>query len=133
MQANTITLPVDILNDGNTTNEVYERFEEHLNRSVYIGENHVPEDRDQLMLYRTFPTKSGNFKGVMKTSFKLSKDFAVDGVDSTTSVTAPLIIEVNVSCPVGVSQADMLHARQRALALLDLDSVMTPLNSQGMV
>lgn len=133
MQPNTIVLPVDVLNNGTPVNETYTRFEEFQNRATYIGASHTPDNRDTLSLYRSFPTKSGNFKGVSKTSMKFSKDMAVDGVDSSTSLTAPIIIEISVAVPVGVAAADVLKARQRALALLDLDSVMDPLNNQLMV
>lgn len=133
MQPNTVTLNVDYLNDANTTAEAYERFEEFQNRSVYIGANHAPDARDTISLYRSFATKSGNFNGVSKTAVKLSQDHTVDGVDGVSTLTAPLIIDISFSIPVGVSAADVLKARQRAIAVLDLDSLMTPLNTQLMV
>jgi len=133
MQPNSITLPVDYLNNGTTTDETYTRFEEYQNRSVYIGENHSPDMRDTISLYRSFPTKNGNFKGVAKTSVKLSVDHTVPGVDGVAQLSAPIIWELSASIPVGVSVEDALKSRQRALAVLDLDAVMTPLNSQLMV
>lgn len=133
MQNDTITLSVDKLNNGTTTDELYSRFEEFQNRSVYIGENHTPDARNTVSLYRSFPTKNGNFKGVQKTSIKLSKDHVVAGVDGVSQLTAPAIIDISFSFPVGTSVEDQLVMRQRALALLDLDSVMVPLNSQCMV
>jgi hypothetical protein len=133
MQPNTIVLAVDPLNDSNVVPETYERFEEFQNRSVYIGESHLPESRDTINLYRSFPTKSGNFKGVSKTSIKSTVDHEVDGVDGISNVTAPLIIEIGFSCPVGVTAAQVIHARQRILALLDDDTIMTALNNQLMV
>lgn len=133
MQPNQLSLPVDYLNDGTTTPETYDRFEEYQNRSVYIGASHAPESRDTITLYRSFPKKSGNFNGVAKTAVKFSKDIGVLGVDGLATLTAPVIVEVNFSVPVGTSQADILKARQRAIALLDDDSVMVPLNSQMMV
>lgn len=133
MQPNVITLSIDYLNNGTTTEESYSRFDDFQNRSTYIGENHNPDNRDTLTLYRTFPSKSGNFKGVAKTAAKFSKDIVVAGVDSSTSLTAPIIIETNFSIPVGATDADILKARQRHIALLDLDSVMVALNTQQMV
>lgn len=133
MQPNTITLNVDTVNDGNTTPVVYERFEEFQNRSVYIGESHAPELRDQVSLYRTFPTKSGNFKGVLKTATKLTKDFVVSGVDSGTTLTVPAIVETSYSLPVGLTEAQIVEIRQQSLALQDLDAVMTDLNHKQMV
>jgi hypothetical protein len=133
MQPNTITLNVDILNNGTTVPESYERFEEFQNRAKYIGASHVPEDRDTVDLYRSFPVKSGNFKGVSKTTVKLTKDGVVSGVDGIALLTAPIILEVSFSIPVGTPVADILIARQRAIALLDLDVVMNALNVQLMV
>lgn len=133
MQPNVLTLSVDAENNGTPVNEVYTRYEELQNRSRYIGASHVPGDRDELSIFRSFPTKTGNFKGVGKTSVKFTKDQDVPGVDSSTLVTAPIIIEVSFSVPVGTTTAAMVHARQRVLALLDDDSVMDALNVQLMV
>jgi hypothetical protein len=133
MQPNQLVLPVDPMNNGTVVPETYERFEEFQNRSVYIGETHVNEARDTVNLYRSFPTKSGNFKGVAKTTVKLSKDVVVAGVDSSTSLTAPAIIEINFSFPVGMTAAAVKVCRQRAVAALDSDEIMDPLNNQLMV
>lgn len=133
MQANAITVQVDKLNNGTPVAEVFERHEEFQNRSTYVGENHTLLSRNTVQLYRTFPTKSGNFRGVAKSSVKLSKDFSVSGVDGVALLTSPLIIELNFSIPVGVSDADILAARQRAIAFLDSDDVMVALNSNLMI
>lgn len=134
MLSDVITLSVDTQNDGvGPVSEEYNRFEENLNRSIYVGEDHQLIDRNTLTFYRTQPKVAGNFRGVAKTSFKFSKDFAVTGVDGVASITAPVIVEVSFSIPVGVTAADQLHVRQRVLALLDLDSVMVPLNNQLMI
>lgn len=133
MQANQLTLSVDAENTGNPANEVYTRYEEYQNRASYIGASHTPDDRDLLALYRTFPTKTGNFKGTAKSSVKFTKDVEVAGVDSSTTLTVPIIIEVSFSVPVGAAAADVKHARQRAIALLDTDAFMDSLNIQLMV
>jgi hypothetical protein len=133
MQPNQLTLNVDITNDENVVVEVYERSNEYQDRSTYIGENHALDARDQIQLYRTYPTKSGNFKGVQKSSVKFTKDQAVSGADGVTTLTAPLIIDVSFSVPVGTSAAEILAARQRAIALLDSDNYMDPLNIQLLV
>lgn len=133
MQPNEITLAVDVLNNGTTENQTYARFEEFLNRSIYIGSDHSLCLRNTLGLYRTLPKQSGNFKGVAKSSFKFSQDVVVDGVDGVSSITSPLILEVSFSVPVGATAADVLELRQRALALIDADTVMTPLNLTLMV
>lgn len=132
MLPNTITLAVDELNNETPVDETLTRFEENLNRSTYVGDSHSVEAKDTLNFYRTVPKPNGNFKGVAKTAFKFSRDTVVTGVDST-SVSAPIIVEVSFSIPVGVTDADKLLARQRALAMLDLDSVMVPFQSQLMI
>lgn len=133
MQPNVMIIAVDKLNDGTTTDESFNRYEEYLNRSVYIGVGHTPDARNTLAMYRTFPTKSGNFKGVAKSSIKLTKDHAVPGVDGVSSLTSPVIIEVNFSVPVGVSAADVKICRQRLIAALDSDEICDALNIQLMV
>jgi len=134
MQPNDITLSVDTENDGvGLESQVFSRFEEHLNRSQYIGPNHSVSARNILGLYRTFPKVNGNFRGVAKTSTKFTEDILVSGVDGVSQLTSPIIVEISFSIPVGATHAQILEARQRALALLDLDTVMTPLNEQLMV
>lgn len=133
MQPNQLVLPVDALNNGTPANETYDRYEEYQNRAAYIGAGHVPDNRDTLAIYRTFPTKTGNFKGTGKSSVKFTKDCEVAGVDSTTTITAPIILDLSFSVPVGASAAELKHARQRLIALLDDDTFMDSLNIQLMV
>lgn len=134
MQTDQITLSVDEQNDGvGPVNHVFTRFEEYQNRSVYIGDSHSMAAKDTLGLYRTFPKPSGNFKGVAKTAVKFSKDVLVTGADGVSQLTAPIIVDISFAIPVGATHGDILVARQRALALLDLDAIMDPLNEQLMV
>jgi hypothetical protein len=133
MQPNTVTLAVDVLNNGTTEDQIYTRYEEYQNRASYIGASHTPDSRDALAIYRTFPTKTGNFKGVAKSAVKFTKDVEVSGVDSSTTLTAPIIFDLSASIPVGATTADVLEARQRLIALLDNDTFMNSLNIQLMV
>lgn len=133
MQPNEIVLSVDVANNGTTVNLEYTQSALLENRSTYMSGIHSIDRRDLLQLYRTAPTKQGNFKGVAKTAVKFTKDFLVFGVDGVSSLTAPVIIEVGFSIPVGVSSGDITEMRQRAVALLDLDAVMTPLNFQQLI
>lgn len=133
MQPNSIVLPVDELNNETTVNHTYTRYEETLNKSTYISGTSVPVARDMLQLYRTPHKVSGNFRGVSKSAIKFTEDIIVDGVDGISQITAPIIVEVSFSVPVGATAAQTLLARQKALACLDLDSVMAPLNDQLMV
>lgn len=133
MQPDQLVLPVDALNNGTPVNETFTRYQAHENRVTYIGDGHFPDARNTLALYRSFPTKSGNFKGTSKTSVKFTLDQEVAGVDASTTLTSPLILEVSFSVPVGVATADLVKARQRVMALLDNDTVMNALNAQLMI
>lgn len=133
MQPNQLVLDVDPQNNATVVEETYTRYEEYQNRAAYIGASHTPDNRDTISIYRTFPTKNGNFKGVAKSAVKLTKDLEVAGVDSSTTLTAPIILDLSFSVPVGATTADVKHARQRLIALLDDDSIMDALNVQLMV
>lgn len=136
MQPEVLTLEVDETNDGVTTpnvDKVYSRFDKFENRSLYIEGSHTPGMRDTLALYRSVPKSNGNFRGTTKTSFKITIDVEVPGVDSTTTLVVPQIFEVSASNPVGVTAAQTKALRQRGLALIDRDDVMGPLNDQGLI
>lgn len=129
MLDNIITLAVDEANTSSTTDHAYSRFDEYQNRSIYNGPDNTLSEREILGFYRTKPSKSGNFKGVAKSSFKFTKDLSVEGVDSTTAVTAPIITTISQSIPIGATTAEVLEERQKAIALLDDDSIMDRLNN----
>lgn len=133
MQPNTLTLNVDVLNNAITVAEPFTRFDEYQNRAVYIGVNHLPETRNTLSIYRTFPTKNGNYKGTAKSSVKFTQDVGVAGVDGVSTLTAPIILDLSFSIPVGATAADVLHLRQRLIAALDDDTFMDSLNIQQMI
>lgn len=133
MQADSIVLPVDPANNSTVVNETFTRYKEAADRTTYIGAGHVPELRNEMSIYRTFPSRSGNFKGTSKSALKFTQDQEVAGVDSSTTVTAPMILEVSFSLPVGVTAAQVKALRQRAVAALDADSFMDGLNIQLMV
>lgn len=133
MLANTLTLSVDVNNDGTPQNQDYLRREEFKDRSIYIGPDHAPELKNLLGFYRTFPKQSGNFRGTCKSSFKFTKEIPVPGVDSTTSLVVPVILEVSFSTPLGTSEAVRKELRQRAVAVLDDDSLMENVTHVQMV
>jgi len=136
MQDNTITLDVNTDNDDGTTatvEAVFTRFEEYLNRSVYIHSNHTLGLRETLNLYRTLPKPSGNFRGTAKSAVKFTKDYSVPGNDAATTIVAPSLGEASFSFPVGMTPAQTLEQRMRLCALILLDSVMVPLTDQLMV
>lgn len=133
MQPNTLTLNVDPANDSTIVAETFDRSDYYANRSTYFGVNHDAESRDQITLYRTYPTKSGNFKGVKKSALKFTRDFTVDGVDGVAQLTSPIIVDVSFSIPVGVTDAAVLAMRQLVVAALDSDTLMDDLNIKQMV
>jgi hypothetical protein len=136
MLDNSITLTVDEANDGSTTADVdlvYTRYDEYQNRSLYTGENHSLTAKDTIGFYRTFPKTSGNFRGMAKSAVKLTADQSVAGVDQTSTVVAPAIIDLKFAFPVGMSAADTKKLRMRAVAMLLDDTVMVPLHDQLMV
>lgn len=128
MQSNEIILSVDEDNTGtNPVIKTYTRYDEYNNRTVYTGDNHSVASKNTLGLYRTFPRSSGNFKGVAKTSAKITIDTTVVGNDGLAQLTVPVIGEVNFSIPVGVSAADQMVIRQTLISLLDDDTIMEKL------
>lgn len=132
MQPNTITLAVDEQNNATLVDNLYTRFEEYLNRSMYTGPDHTIISPDTLSLYRTPPKQAANFRGTAKTAVKFSRSCSVAGVDGST-LSAPIIVEVSFSIPVGVAEATMTEFRQKAVALLDRDDIMGPLNHLQMI
>lgn len=130
MLDNTIVLPVDVLNNGTDVEYDFTRHEEAVNRTMYIGEDHTLILPDTLTFYRSPVKQSGNFRGVAKTAAKFSQAITVDGVDATTTVTSAIIVDVGFSIPVGATTAQVVIARQRAIALLDDDTIMDDLNNR---
>lgn len=125
MLDNTITLAVDVENNGVTVDKVYTRFDtSNPNRTVYIGPDHQPDSKQTLTFYRSFPTKSGNFKGTMKSSVKITDDALVPSADGSANITVPVIFEVNFSIPIGVGDSKIMEMRQRFIAALDQDTLM---------
>lgn len=137
MQPNEITLSVDTDNDPGTAADVmvYSRYDDsYANRSVYIEkDNHSVSMRKTLSLYRTAPKESGNFRGVAKSAIKLTTDRVVPGVDSSTSLVAPQIIDIGFANPVGLTPALTLEMRMMAVALLTNDEIMAALADQLMI
>lgn len=127
MLDNVLTLAVDHDRDATPTDEDYTRFEENLNRSLYVGDDHSVESRNTMTVTRSLPTVSGNFRGVKKTSLKFTQDYEVAGVDATTTLVAPIIISVSFSVPVGATAAAAMHLRERVRAALDDQDLMTRL------
>lgn len=132
MQPNTITLAVDLTNSGSTTNVVYTRHEEQVNRTTYGGPAHTFTTTETMQFYRTLPTRSGTFLGAAKTSVKFTKSITVPNSEGADTV-YPLIGEISFSVPVGGTAAEVKELRQTILAALDRDDIMDALNNQGVI
>lgn len=117
--SDSITLPVDAANNGTITNATLSLFEGVPGRKEFHFSGHSFTAKDQLVLTRSLPKVNGNFPGTRKSSMKFTKEFVVDGVDPTTDIKVPAILEVSTSLPVGVTSVQALEIRQRAIALLD--------------
>lgn len=128
MLDNTITLPVDVAHNSTDVDEIFTRDDEQTrDRTVYTGADNSLVSRNLLTFSRNRPTVSGNFRGVAKTTAKLTQDYIVEGVDTTTTNVAPFILAIGASMPVGVTAAEAMHMRQRAVALLDLEALIVKL------
>lgn len=129
MQNNSITLAVDTANTGVTSSQVYTRLSEETNKSLYGRADHSLDHRHEMTFLRKYPVRSGNFKGTAKPTVKFTDSVQVAGVDGN-NVDCLLVGEVSFNIPVGVSDAALLEFRQRLIAALDTDSVMTALMSR---
>lgn len=133
MQADTITLAVDVLNNGTAVGQAYVASDRSgVNRTIYQGPGHTLISRNTMAFMRGYPKRTGNFYGSAKSSIKFTKDVSVPQADGTTTV-APLIVEVSVSMPVGVPVADLLAIRQHVIAVLDRDDVCNDLQAKLIV
>lgn len=126
-QNDTITLAVDIANTGTTTNEAYTSYNNTGSIHTYIGPDHAPDLQNTLKLYRTEPSASGAFKGYLDSKVSFGQDFTVSAVDGTNIVRMGFA-SLQIRVPVGVTEAQILHLRQRVLAILDADAIMGKLN-----
>lgn len=126
-QNDTINLTVDAANNGTTATEAYTSYSNTGSIHTYIGADHAPDMQNTLKLYRTEPSASGNFKGYLDTKISFGQDFTVPGVDGVNSVRMGFA-SLQIRVPVGVSEAQILHLRQRVVAILDTDTIMGKLN-----
>jgi hypothetical protein len=121
MLENLITLHVDHENNATLSDEVYRRYDTSIaNKTVYVLQDlHSLLKRFTMSVFRTPPKRVGNFKGTAKSAVKFTQDIDVPGVDSTTTLTVPLIAEASFSLPLGCTSEQALAARQRLIAYLD--------------
>lgn len=127
MQDNTITLAVDVANNGVPVNSVFTRHSEELNKSTYVEAGHTVAGRDIMQFYRTAPKPNGESRGHVKTAAKFTKDFDVANAAGDGNITLPSIVTLSFSVPVGLTPAQTLELRQRIVALADDDTIMADL------
>lgn len=78
----------------------------------YAGPNQTFAVTDRIDLRRTPPKPTKDSAGVAKSSLKVSRSFAVDGVQKT------VIIDISASVPVGVATTDVQAVIDDAEALV---------------
>lgn len=105
MLDNVITIQHDL--DTTPVDNSYRRYQEHMDRTIYISGDHTIDSRDILTVRREMPTRTGNFRGMAKPSFKFTKDISVAGYDQSTTITSPLIGNVSFSVPVGAAAVEI--------------------------
>lgn len=127
MLPSTITLAVDRLNNGTTTPETWTRYDADSSqgKAVYHGPTHSFAERQELAFLRKLPVKNGDFLGTARPAQKFTSTVSVVNAKGET-VKALYVREITESIPVGMTAAQLLVERQRAIALMDQDSIMTP-------
>jgi len=110
----------------------YNRYRSNgINRTSWHGESHTDQMRDELSLLVGDPKTSANFRGVRKSTFKITRDQEVTGVDTSTELIAPLIANVSFSAPVGTSDAAFIDVCEAIRGLLDQPALMKSVALNG--
>lgn len=129
MLENSYTLQVDVANNGTLVPQVVNRHDATAGYSTYIGEDHSLSQRDIIQFYRS-PVAKGLDGGRAKSKFKITEDLEVIPCSGTCSVLTPMIGEVSFSLPILATDAQILELRQRMIAVLDNDALMSKLNQK---
>lgn len=115
------TLSVNTDNDDGTTAAVDKTFTHYStngDKSTYISDSHEVDARDVLNFFRTPPKSNGYTRGVARSSFKLTKDVSVPGVDQSINIVQPSIVEVKFNFPLGMTDAQRTEHRMVAATLI---------------
>lgn len=111
----TITLTTDV--GAGDVSKVFDRYTVETDRSEYKEQDATLIAKDAVGFYRTQPKRSGTFLGTAKCQMKFTKSFSIlDSEGNTTS--APLILNIQCSVPVGITPADTKLMRFYASELL---------------
>lgn len=130
---NDIILNVDTANNGTTTEETFSLVRPEEGKATYMLDGSALADKEQLTLFASLPKRSGNFLGVVRSSVKATKAISVPSTVSGEDLTSEIIAQVNFSVPEGTTLADLVHIRQRLVAMLDSDALMLELNQRANV
>lgn len=131
MQAENITIAVDVLNDGNTVDQSFDRNRVEGNKSTYLGSASSDLCRDTLNLFRGDPKTGGGSNGTRRSTVKFTKDQLVDNQAGDGQHYLPLVGDVVFAVPVGTTAAECKLIRQRLIAMLDDDALMDDLMLRG--
>lgn len=131
MQEDTITLDVDVLNNGTTVPRAYGRQKTLENISFFNGPEATLSTRDELMLQRKMNTRQGNSQGVYACKVRNAQNKAVPGVDTTTNVEHLIAIDTEFRIPVGVPEAEVLEFLMRHVAVLSSGVMEALANNQA--
>lgn len=118
MLDNTITLPVDVANNGTTVDAIFTRDEVVVGRSMYKGPARTSVLGDSLTFFRSKAKRAGAFLGVYKSRLKFSRDFEVPTAEVGKSVIQPALVDINISKPVGVTEGQIVEMIMRGAAAL---------------
>lgn len=110
------------------TSVVFNHYTTEGNRSTYINKvNHSPSSKDQVQLYRTDPKPSGISVGTRKCAIKMTRDVAVETADGAGTHKLPLICELKLAIPEGVTEAQLVEIVSKMGSLMGTPAVMTDL------
>lgn len=129
MQSSTISVTFDDFDDltiGPVDYELFRSLSEK-SSSIYRTTAETAASLDRLQLYVTDPKPSGNFLGQMKSALKFTRGHQV--VDALNNVIIRnSIIEIKVSVPVGIGEADFHDFVQMPAQILLQHDVMNKLS-----
>lgn len=97
------------------------------NNVGYIGAAKTVSSSDDVVLKRTAPKATSTFSGVGRTEAKLTRTHALTGA---LTPSAPVIIQINVSVPVGTASADVDAALNDMGSFLSSASFKTHVKAQ---
>jgi len=131
--ADPLQLSVDTTNDSTPETFDYERIDASQSKSVYtLAGSHNDASRDKLEFFRTAPKPVASYFGNRKSAIKITRDYSVATPDGGNVIT-PLILDLKISKPVGVTVAQLIEAAQILLSVLDDDTLMEDICDQGKI